>query len=254
MNRKTLLGAFVLTLVSGAVSAAVISTTTTDGIWSNTQGDPPANLIENVSFGRFDGDAGDGFNQVRWGVPTTTSTRGRSGLGFQGLDRNNVGLDTPFQIGLLRHYNWTIRLPGAATSSDLAIQVNLNVDGNARGPFDLGTIVLVDETRNRPPCPYNPNRIACADQISFEQTQGTDTFRIGGVEYTFDILGFGPAANQLQSVFVSQEAGISEVPLWAQIVAVEDPGPTPTPEPGALALVALGLGGLSWLLRRKSKE
>jgi hypothetical protein len=250
LKKQKLLAALALSFVSGLASAAVINTTTDNGNWSNTLGGP-ANIRENVSFGRFDVDAGDGYNQVRWGTPFGTATNGRSGLGFLGIGGNNVGLDTAFQIGSLRHYNWTIGLPGAS-SSDLAIEVGLNVGGNARGPFNLSTTIKVDETPNSVlPCPFQPSTINCSDRISFEQATGTDTFTIDGIEYTFDILGFGPAANQLQNSFISQEAGVSEAPLWAKIVAVT---PQPTPEPDALALLALGLGGLTWVVRRNAKR
>lgn len=111
----------------GAVTVISIPSVTSN--WHDTTGG--TGLLENVCFGRYDAEAGDGFNQVRWGTPFTGSVNnGRSGLGFKGLAPiSPVAIDTAFQIGELRHSNWTILVSSAATGSQLDLSASLEIDG-----------------------------------------------------------------------------------------------------------------------------
>jgi PEP-CTERM motif len=239
-----------LAAVVGSASAVPITTTVVTSNWHDTVGLSGANISENVSFGRIDADPGDGFNQARWGQPSGSLTPGRSGLGFRSnAPVSGIVLETPFDLGDLRHYNWTIGGASAATESSLDISATFDIGGTIRGPFTFTSSLIIDETPNAGTCVY-PSTTKCADKISFSDVAGGDTFNIGGVEYTLSILGFGDTPGSLKDFFVSQEGGTSDANLWAVITAVDIP-PPPVPEPTPLALLALGLVGLGWFNRTK---
>lgn len=252
MKKTSLLAAALLVSWGGFASAAVINLTSVTNAWGPTTGG--VNVAENVSFGRFDADPADGFNQVRWGIPFPGSpTNGRSGLGFRGnAPQVDVGTDVFFKLGDLRHYNWTIGRNQAASNSVLSLGVSITIDGNAApgNPYNLQTSIAVDETPNSGTCPY-PSDTPCSDKITFNQVGTSDTFTIGGIEYEFKIVGFGPTAQNLQNEFISQESQNSTVPLWAVITATT---PNPTPEPAPIGLMALGLMGMSWVVRRVNRK
>jgi PEP-CTERM motif len=251
------LSAFALTAIASVSSAAVITATPITSNWHDSVGEANANIVENVSFGRGNaGDTGDGegFNQARWGAPFLASaTAGRSGLGFKSNDPvAGIALETAFNLGTLRHYNWTIAIGSFGTASQLDVGFSLNIDGVVQGPYSLTTQLTVDETINSTnPCPYQPSPAGlCADNISFTPVGGGDTFTIGGIDYTLEIIGFGTSPGSLSNSFISQEGGISDTNLWAKITAANPP--TPAPEPAPLALLALGLVGLG-LAKRRNK-
>jgi PEP-CTERM motif len=239
----------VLTAIAGAASAVPITATTVTSNWHDTVGQAGANIVENVSFGQFDADPGDGFNQARWGRPSGTATPGRSGLGFRSnAPVAGIEVKTPFDLGDLVHYNWTIGGGTVASSSELDINATFDIDGSSQGPFTFTSALTIIETPNSGTCPY-PSTVKCSDRISVTNVAGGDTFNIGGIEYTLTVLGFGATAGSLQDFFISDEGGTTESNLWAVITAVEPP-PPPVPEPAPLALLALGLVGLGWFNRR----
>jgi hypothetical protein len=88
------------------------------------------------------------FIDVRWG---TDIGNGQSGLGFDGVAPPPAvlpALGTPFLLGTLRHYNNPIAGGSAASSVDLAVDVDLTIGGSpiSTGPFDFR--FLIDETPN----------------------------------------------------------------------------------------------------------
>lgn len=250
MRPATLAATVLLAASISSAFAADISIPSVTSNWHDTTGG--TGVLENVSFGRYDADAGDGFNQVRWGTPFTGSVNnGRSGLGFKGLAPiSPVAIDTAFQIGELRHYNWTILVSSAATGSQLDLSASLEIDGvgSPGSPYNFTTALTIEETPNSEPCDY-PSDTPCSDRITFEQVGASDTFVIDGIEYTFEVIGFGPTPDTLIEEFISQEAQASTTPLWARITQA----PSKVSEPGSAALLVASLG-LAGMVSRRRKQ
>jgi hypothetical protein len=67
-----------------------------------------------------------------------------------------------------------------------------------------------------------------------------------GVEYTFEVLGFGDTADDLISSFTSYEEMTNDTELWGDSTAVN-----PVPEPTTMLLFGFGLLGMANVARRK---
>ncbi len=194
-------------------------------------------------------------SEVRWGSPTKNNPKKKSGLGF---DVFNAPLSTQtgatFGLGTLTHFNWEIKSGTAAkgVSLDFAFTITTPQIGDVNFLFPLA----IEETTNRKPCEETPvpKKNYCPDIITFTSATSSQSFSIGGVDYTLFILGFGPDANHITNRFITQEGRENTTQLWAKIDARNPP--VDVPEPNGLALMALGLlalgGGLQ--LRRKQNK
>jgi hypothetical protein len=215
----------------------VITVTFVDGTFSNTVGGT------NITY--FTPGL-DNFNQVRWG---TDVGHGQSGLGFLAADTPfPATLEVTFLLGDLRHYNNAIAGGTAASSTQLDITADLDIDGNPVSPDPFNFKFLIEETPNSEPCAY-PSDTPCADKITFQNLATSDTFAVGGYIYTLHLTGF--SMDQGQTVvpdFISQEGGNSDAQLVGVLTRVQE---TVIPEPSSLLLIGTGLGVLGLIARRK---
>ena len=109
-----------------------------------------------------------------------------------------------------------------------------------------------DPCANGQPNGSGVNVNGCADIITVSVSSGTESFSIGGVDYTLGVQGFlatsGPNIGTLVTGFQTVEAATNT----AQIVTIADKTENVlVPEPGILALLAGGLLGLGLALRRR---
>ncbi|MGH8113622.1 MAG: THxN family PEP-CTERM protein [Rhodanobacteraceae bacterium] len=191
---------------------------------------------------------GIGTDQIGWGVPVKGDTQ--SGLAFAVFSSPlNTETGDTFELGTLTHFNVATQDGTAANGATLEFSFDINGVDVPALDFMLG----IDETPNKPPCQYTPVPADnyCPDVISFLNTIPSQTFSIGGVEYTLKILGFGNSATDILPNFISQEGGNNTIGLYAEITAAT---PVTVPEPNALILMLLGLLALGGALQLRRKQ
>lgn len=228
----------VLTVSASSTSAFTINSTS--GTWSNPVGG--AGLVyRNVG----------GENQILWGSPATWpyGTDQKSGLGFTGAGTSTFSAGQTIQLGRLRHFNNPIYAGTAVQSVQLSIILDLAELGVKS--FDFG--LAIDETPNiSGSCPYY-SVTPCSDKISWNNAFAPNSFQVGTVSYTLQLLGFSNApGGAIVSDFISQEGGASEAYLFGQLSAVQEQEPEPVPEPTSVAGISL-LGAYFAAKRRQKK-
>lgn len=225
-----------------------------DGQWANAvgaKGGSPTCLAYRTSGGE---------QQVRYGDDTWPSDEVcpndpevQSGLGFSGAGEISFQIGVPFKLGDFRHYNRSIWADNPLESVDLAIALGLG-DSSVTLYYTLA----LNETDNVQCLPGEAS--PCEDVADIVTTIPNQTFVIGDMEYTLQILGFGDP-NDLDSItgtITTDENDITHTALVGQFVVVGPdtmriaPSP-PIPDAPALCLIGLGLaalGGVLWYGRR----
>ncbi len=228
------------------------SSVTIDGQWTNPVGSngTPTCLVSVAS-----GDE----EQVRYGDDTWPSDGNcpedvelQSGLGFTGAGVIPFQSETPFALGEFSHYNRSIQADSTLQGVDLAITLGLGGDS-----VTLYYTFGLNETDNVQCLPQGAS--PCADVADIVTTTPDQTFVIGNMEYTLEILGFGDPAdpNSITNQITTDENAVTMVSLVGRfvpvgLVSIADPSP---PIPGAPALILMGLGivalgGALWYGRR----
>jgi len=207
--------------------------------WSNVKGGSSLKYI--------DEDGIKGNEGLRWGTAATSG--GQSGYSFAGAapPALTVETGTVFGLGKFTHYNFPIYSGGGITGATLDIFAKLTIDGESvkEGPFSFSLF------HNETPNSCSPQPTCANDIVTFANNiQNTDTFDIGGKEYTFNISSFlfkGEAAKS----FSSPESQANTALLQASIDTV----PTvDVPEPSSMLLLGLGITIMAVTRRRKSNE
>ena len=236
MKKFTTFIVICLLLFSVNHANADLTLTAVDGDWSNPLGDGtsiPGNVItiDGIGVGY-----GNGLqDQIRWGTAAE-----KSGLGFTGaaggVTTLTFDIGDAFQIGQLAHFNNPIPAGSELTSADLSVDLDFaEIVGIKNFTFTL----LINETSNTNPDPLNSDN---DDFITFPTDYASESFDIGGQEYTLRLLGFGDTESSLVSYFQSTETLDNDTFLWVKIV--------PVPVPGALLLGMLGLSVAGVKLRK----
>lgn len=225
MKKLIMFGLGFLLTIGSAFSAQALTIDSVGGIFSNPTGG------KNI---RYNNDS----SKIRWGIGNT----GRSGLGFVNSAPLNFDADDIFSLGTLTHYNKPIEAGSAISGVDFELSLAFSDPAGFNYTADLS--FLIDETPNNATPNSNPKN---DDFITFSNTSTATMFNLGGVEYTFTLMGFGDTATTLSDTFRSSEGGANSTELWATVTA----SPSEVPEPATMLLFGAGMAGLAGLRNRK---
>lgn len=199
----------ILTLCVSVALALVMSNA--DGKWSDGRNPSGGTNVRCLRYGSttqwstnvntYQDTSNTDENQTRWGDPNDDDPcqigTSQSGFGFNGTN-GPLTFDpgVTFLLGKFTHYNNPVYM--AADGSDKLATVDLAVTLNFSDPAGLNPVlnyvVNLDETPNNAnPCPYGDSTgNGCDDRVTFPATVPDQTFDIGGVTYTLQIIGFVP--------------------------------------------------------------
>ncbi len=215
-----------------------------DGVWSPVA---PANGKVTVSP--------DG-SRISWGRPKSGR---KSGYVFDGTESSGPhDLGASFDLGKFTHNNYVI-YGGALKAATLAVTITGRlVDGLTSQDFTVTSVfdIIHDETRNRQrKCPYG-DKPPCGDLISFATNAGlSETIQFNGVSYLFEATGFLGGFFGGNSLF-SDENRKNSAFLQGKLTALNAPPPppvSPVPLPAALPLLAIAVGSIGFVSRRRAK-
>ncbi len=244
--------ALLITMLAVSVALA-LTMSNADGRWSNVVSNASGGTgvgclyygngsTFNTSPTAQDGSTTD-ENQARWGGISSSSDctphPSQSGFGFDGTNGPltfNPG--QTFLLGKFTHFNNPVYFGSAndtPVSMDLAVALNFSDPPATNVTFNYN--VLFDETQNNlNPCPYGGNANGCYDRVTFPGSLPDQTFTIGGVDYTLQVIGFVPHNNTAcpaapsgptSSIYTTAEQTNNYACLYAQIVTRFDFGDAP---------------------------
>ena len=252
---RTLLLAAALTAISASAQALTITFDPITAAWTSIV---PASGITSTGNGTTTA-------SLRWGV---SQGSGQSGYDFTAaIAPLNVVMppdpSNEFSLGLFTHFNNPIT-GTTLSSATLEVTAFLKLIDDSNVATDIGNRTFSfnfvhnetpnadDPCANGQPNGSGVNVNGCADIITVSVSSGTESFSIGGVDYTLGVQGFlatsGPNIGTLVTGFQTVEAATNT----AQIVTIADKTENVlVPEPGILALLSGGLLGLGLALRRR---
>ena len=226
-----------LQIIALAIGASLVATTaqaftfSTIGTWSNAVGGDvtyTSGTENRVSWGQFNPQSGLGFT-------------GRAGAG---------SFDSLLNLGQLRHSNNPVGLIELTVPQTVDLTVALNLLINDQPIARNFTYSLrVDETPDDVlPCRYQ-SATPCADAVFWQNTIASNSFTVGGVDYTLELLGFSNTPDLLPvNQFISEERSTNETTLFGRVVPAAG-----VPEPTTTAGLALAGLGLAYARRRFKK-
>lgn len=221
---------FVTAALAIPIVAQAVDITNISGKWTSTTGG------ENVT--------GLNSNQINWGGDDQL-TNEKSGYKFVASPNLfNIDPDTPFVLGTFTHINQVIPSGTSITKAVLAVSLTIpNVIQN----LNLSYIFNHNETPNvTGQCPAGSGSV-CDDIVTaVSNPVVTQTFTLGGKEYTLTISGFQVNGNTFTN-FLTQEDANNSALLIAQISA-------PVPEPGTYLLLGSALGMVMFLKYRRARQ
>src|SRR5215471_11608064 len=257
--RHTLVAASLATLAfASAPASATVTVEINDivGSWQFAVPPPPNTTITN----------GNPTSIISWGNPAAPNTN-QSAYHFTSAADLSITLLPPVNsgpelFGTFAHLNFPIFTP-FLQSVELKVTADIVVAGVDQGTKTFLFDFTHDETPNGGPpggpftgtCPFptagSPNGVGiningCADHVTVTNNNSSQTFTVGGVQYTFSFLGFSQDGGvTITNDFLTVENETNTAGLYAQVMTTEIPT---APEPGSLALMGLAILGAAGAL------
>lgn len=233
-----------------AADPVTIGLTSSVGKWSNAQTSSGQTNVTGLAYSPSpQSDSHTVTNQVRYGSPTKISDK--SGFGFSGRGAaSSIQPGEAFLLGRFTHYNRVISTP-SRPMEEVDLTVRLSLISPALTPEFTYTFTL-EETPNTSrlrDCPsWRESGTPCDDRVTVKDPVPEQTFWIGGVEYTLQVVGFVatdgacPATPQGAAdptpTFITEEKKDNRACLYGRIVvatpaiSIQKDPPTQTVAPG----------------------
>lgn len=227
-----------LLIIFTAGHAQALTISHIDGIWTGTDGG------SYITYGSVSDTYGTKLeNQVRWGISTGS---GQSGFGFTGATPPSAIFDfnDVFEIGQLKHYNEPLSVGSAASKAFLSVNLQFSDPAGFAPIFNFA--FSIDETLNSPGPPESDDHIGIYTPVAHE------IFDHAGIDYSFELIGFGTSYDNLINSFSSPEDGTNSTLLWGKITK-QRPAAVPVSEPATILLFSTGLVSITGYSRRKKK-
>jgi hypothetical protein len=217
-------------------SADIFTLSSSLGVWSSAT--PPAAVT------------GIGTSQIRWGIPAGGT--GQSGYDYNGFTppAQNFATETQFLVGTFVHHNQPIT-GDTITAASLGITLNMTFGATnviRTFAYDFEHV----ETPNATPCqfPTAPNLVPCDDRVRILNNIPSNTFTIGGTEYTLNLLGFSlDNGATISDIFYTREQFDNTAKLYGKVTS----NLTGTvPEPSSILLLATCAAGLCFKRFRRA--
>ena len=245
----------VASMLSGAALADTVSLYNMTAMWYD--GNPAANVTYN------------GNNttnpKARWGVPAGGT--GQSGYDFdiaaQPINFTVPPSPSPNQVlGTFTHLNQPINSGTSITGIKLKISADVQINGSDQGTLNFNYSFDHWETDNGAnPCAdggaygVGVNINGCADRVIATWLSTSDSFFIGGDEYSLNVIGFSldqAGSNPFHSFWTAEQNNnvaylVGNVTLKRDILP-----PNEVPVPGTLPLAALALAGVFGARRKRA--
>ncbi len=229
----TLVWGLMATGVFSGASVSALTLNRSDGTWSNVSPssttclkyrNTPSTSDENqIAYGEYQR-CSPFFGC--WDVcPDQCDTDHQSGFGFRGESGLTFAPSQVFRVGRFRHYNNPITASTTMKSVDLAIGLNFSDPTGVSAT--LNYTINLEETPNNGDCDYGPQYgNDCHDRVWFDDTIPDQSFIIGGVEYTLEIVGFQSSQtynpnNPPINEFITEEDETNTAYLFGRIILAE---------------------------------